>query len=415
MSSPLAGVDFNHPPAILRRFSAWQWRGDRLTPLIGAAATKPGSPTPAGPVLSSKTLAPGSSGTAARVGGATGAAAERGEESAIQALRARGLRRGVSAVAIVALLGGCVTTQEQRIGAADPADQCRPFVVALDSTGNFFAEDIIKGAVIGAAGGAILGGILGGNVRGAAIGAATGAIAGAAAGYWYALNQQSRDQAVLATRVQNDLSRENAEIDRSQQAFDALIDCRFAQAKQLRLDVAEKRLTLEQGRARMAQIRAWTERDIALARQINARIETRGAEFEAAAENLQPGTKSQIAAQKAAAPAARQAVTTRATPVRLRPDPAAPEIAQLAPRETVTVTGGRDGFALVETPSGMRGYAPADTLRIGTASVVTPRSVVSGGTDVQTLAATNVAKRDNFSQSVQVAERAAASGFELTS
>jgi len=178
--------------------------------------------------------------------------------------------------------------------------------------------------------------------------------------------------------------------------------------------VAEKRLTLEQGRARMAQIRAWTERDIALARQINARIETRGAEFEAA-ENLQPGTKSQIAAQKAAAPAARQAVTTQATPVRLRPDPAAPEIAQLAPHETVTVTGGRDGFALVETPSGMRGYAPADTLRIGTASVVTPRSVVSGGTDVQTLAATNVAKRDNFSQSVQVAERAAASGFELTS
>jgi len=86
------------------------------------------------------------------------------------------------AVAIVALLGGCVTTQEQRIGAADPADQCRPFVVALDSSGNFFAEDIIKGAVIGASGGAILGGILGGNVRGAAIGAATGAIAGAAAG-----------------------------------------------------------------------------------------------------------------------------------------------------------------------------------------------------------------------------------------
>jgi len=333
----------------------------------------------------------------------------------MRAFRATRLRQGVSALAIAALLGGCVTTQEQRIGDADPSDQCRPYVVALDSTGNFFAEDIIKGAVLGAAGGAILGGLLSGSARGAAIGAATGAIAGAATGYWYALNQQSRDQAVLATRVQTDLSRENAEIDRSQQAFNALMDCRFAQAKAVRQDVADKRLTLDQGRARMAQIRSWTERDIALARQINARIETRGAEFETAAENLQPGTKSQIAAQKAAAPASRQAVATRAAPVRLRPDPAAPEIAQLSPRETVTVTGGQDGFALVETPSGLRGYAPADTLRVGTTRVATPSSASPSATDVQTLAATNVAKRDNFSQSVQVAERAAAGGFELTS
>lgn len=329
--------------------------------------------------------------------------------------RVRGLRQGVSLLAIAALLGGCVTTQEQRIGAADPSDQCRPYVVALDSTGDFFAEDILKGAVLGAAGGALLGGIIGGNLRGAAIGAATGALAGAATGYWVALNQQSRDQAVLVGRVQGDLNRENAEIDRTQQAFNALMDCRFGQAKAVRQDVAERRLTLDQGRARMAQIRAWTDRDIALARQINARLETRGAEFEVAAENLAPGTKDQIAAQKAAAPSARQAVATRAAPVRLRPDPSAPEIATLQPRETVTVTGGRDGFALVETPTGLRGYAPADTLRVGTARVATARSPAAGGDDVRTLAATNVAKRDNFGESVQVAERASASGFELAS
>jgi hypothetical protein len=333
----------------------------------------------------------------------------------MQVFRSLPLRQGVSLVAIAALLGGCVTTQEQRIGAADPGDQCRPYVVALDSTGDFFAEDIMKGALIGAAGGAMLGGLLGGNVRGVAIGAATGAIAGAATGYWMALNQQSQDQAVLASRVQGDLGRENAEIDRTQQAFDALMDCRFGQAKAVRQDVAARTLTPEQGRARMAQIRSWTDRDIALARQITGRLETRGAEFEIAAENLSPGTKDRIAAQKAAAPATRQAVATRVAPVRLRPDPAAPEIATLQPRETVTVTGGRDGFALVETPSGVRGYAPADTLRSGTGRVATPRSGAGGGDDVRTLAATNVAKRDNFSESVQVAERASASGFELTS
>lgn len=333
----------------------------------------------------------------------------------MQIFRARGLRQGISFVAIAALLGGCVTTQEQRIGAADPGDQCRPYVVALDSTGNFFAEDIMKGALIGAAGGALLGGLLGGNFRGVAIGAATGAIAGAATGYWMALNQQSQDQAVLASRVQGDLGRENAEIDRTQQAFDALMDCRFGQAKAVRQDVAARRLTPDQGRARMDQVRAWADRDIALARQITGRLQTRGAEFEIAAENLSPGTKDQIAAQKAAAPATRQAVATRVAPVRLRPDPAAPEIATLQPRETVTVTGGRDGFALVETPSGVRGYAQADTLRSGTGRVATSRSGAGGGDDVRTLAATNVAKRDNFSESVQVAEQASASGFELTS
>lgn len=332
----------------------------------------------------------------------------------MQVLRTTGLRQGVSLIAIVALLGGCVTTQEQRIGAADPADQCRPYVVALDSTGDFFAEDIMKGALIGAAGGAMLGGLLGGNFRGVAIGAATGAIAGAATGYWMALNQQSRDQSVLAGRVQQDLSRENAEIDRTQQAFNALMDCRFGQAKGVRQDVAARTLTAEQGRARMDQIRAWTDRDIALARQINGRLETRGAEFETAAENLAPGTKEQIAAQKAA-PSARQAVATRSAPVRLRPDPAAPEIATLQPRETVTVSGGRDGFALVQTPAGLRGYAPADSLRSGGGRVAAPAAGAGGAGDVRSLAATNVAKRDNFSESVQVAERASASGFELTS
>ncbi|WP_291297324.1 SH3 domain-containing protein [Elioraea sp.] len=333
----------------------------------------------------------------------------------MQFFRATRLRQGVSLIAMAGLLGGCVTTQEQRIGAADPSDQCRPYVVALDSTGNFFAEDIMKGAFIGAAGGALLGGLLSGSARGAAIGAATGAIAGAATGYWVALNQQSRDQAVLAGRVQGDIGRENAEIDRTQQAFNALMDCRFAQAKAVRTDVADRRITPDQGQARMTQIRGWADRDIANARQINARLETRGAEFEVAADNLSPGTKDQIAAQKAAAPASRQAVATRAAPVRLRPDPAAPEIASLAPRDTVTVTGGRDGFALIETPSGMRGYAPADTLRVGNARVVTPSSATASGDDVRTLAATNVAKRDNFNQSVQVAERASAGGFELTS
>ncbi|MCO6419005.1 hypothetical protein JYK14_23010, partial [Siccirubricoccus sp. KC 17139] len=83
-------------------------------------------------------------------------------------------RRLVALVTSTALLAGCVTTREGRIGADDGTDSCRPQVVALDSTGNFFAEDILRGAAIGAVGGAALGAIAGGDWRSALIGAAAG-------------------------------------------------------------------------------------------------------------------------------------------------------------------------------------------------------------------------------------------------
>lgn len=328
-------------------------------------------------------------------------------------LRTR-LRQGVSALVVVALLGGCVTTQQQRIGAADPADTCRPYVVALDSTGNFFAEDIIKGALIGAVGGAVLGGILGGG-RGSsiAIGAATGAVAGAATGYIYALQQQSQDQAVLASRVSSDLSKENAEIDRAQQAFDQLSDCRFRQAQAVRSDYAAGRITREQAQARLGQIRGWWDRDLALARQINEKMATRGAEFETAAETLSPGAKDAIAQQKATMPP-RRAVARRATPVLLRPDPAAPQVASLGPREQVTVARTQGNYALVETSGGARGFAPTGTLQVE-GRAPTRAAAQPSGEDVRGLAATNVAKRDNFATSTEVAQANTGSGFELTS
>src|SRR3954454_4546791 len=94
------------------------------------------------------------------------------------------------------LLAGCVTTREGRIG-SDDGDACRAQLVALDSTGNFFAEDILRGAAIGAVGGAALGGLIGGNWRSALIGAAAGGATGAAGGYLAALQQRNADQAGL--------------------------------------------------------------------------------------------------------------------------------------------------------------------------------------------------------------------------
>src|SRR5690348_16702211 len=151
-----------------------------------------------------------------------------------QRVRAMRHRKVISALACLGLLTNCAqgtfSTREQRIGYDTGTDSCRAQLVALDSTGDFFGADILKGAGIGALGGALAGGLISRNWQGALIGAGVGAATGAAVGYWQALQQRNQDQSVMMSQVQGDISRENAEIDRTQLAFDQLMDCRFRQA-----------------------------------------------------------------------------------------------------------------------------------------------------------------------------------------
>ncbi|MES2713616.1 MAG: hypothetical protein V4653_18705, partial [Pseudomonadota bacterium] len=150
----------------------------------------------------------------------------------------------MAVIASASIFLAACTTQGGRIGADDGSDPCRTQLVQLDSTGNYFAEDILRGAAVGAAGGAILGGIIaaarGGNSRnvlaGAGIGAVAGGVTGAAAGYISARRQQYSDQAQLNSAIAQDVSKENQEIDRSQRAFDLLLDCRMATAARIRSD-----------------------------------------------------------------------------------------------------------------------------------------------------------------------------------
>lgn len=332
-------------------------------------------------------------------------------------------RRVVAIATSAALLAGCVTTREGRIGLDDGTDPCRAQVVALDSTGNFFGEAILQGAVVGAVGGAILGGLIaaaaggrGGNVAtGAAIGAVAGGATGAAAGYWQARQQQATDQASLNRAVAGDLAKENAELDRTQLAFNQLMDCRFAAAAAVRSDLRAGRLARPAAEARMADLRALTQRDVQLAQSINQRIVARGAEFDTAIENVAPGTKDRVlAGARVGRPVASQARAPVA--LKLRPDAAAPEIARVNAREPVTIQSTSGGFALVETASGVRGYAPVSAFP-GAASAAARPSVGPGQDgDVRSLAASNIARRDNFAESVGTAERAVqGQGFELAS
>lgn len=324
--------------------------------------------------------------------------------------RFRPAHRALCAVTAAAVLAGCaqggLTTQAQRIGADDGTDSCRRELVALDSTGDFFAEDIIKGAAIGALGGALIGGLAGGG-RGALIGAASGLAAGAAGGYLTALQQQAHDQAGMYSRARNDMTAESLQLDKTQLAFNQLVNCRFYQAQTIRVAYRQGQIPRAVADQQMAVVRQRAERDLALAQMINGKIQERGAEFDLAADKLSPGTAAYI--QQVERPRTRTVVARSAVPIQVSPTAGAPQLAQAKPREKVTVQSTQGGYALVETSSGLRGYAPVSSLNLPPA----PPPPAQG--DVRTLAGSNANRRDAFAQSVAVAKQAQASAFEVAS
>ena len=336
--------------------------------------------------------------------------------------RSGALRRAVAAITAAAMLAACVSTREGRIGADDGADACRTQLVALDSTGDFYGEQIIRGAAIGAATGALLGGLVaaasgrrGSDVlAGAAIGAVAGGAIGGAAGYYSARQQQATDQASLNRAIAGDLAAENASLDRTQIAFNQLMDCRFGTAQRIRADLRAGRISRPQAEAMMATVRGQTQRDLQLAQTINGRIGSRGEQFDTAIDNVAPGVKDQVrAGARVGNPVPVQARAPVA--LKLRPDAASPEVAQIGAREAVTLRPASNGFTLVETSAGVRGYAPVgafpEARSLGSRPAV---AAVGDDADVRSLAASNVARRDNFSESVGNAERLAqGQGFEL--
>jgi hypothetical protein len=319
-------------------------------------------------------------------------------------------------------LSGCATsgptafTQAGRVGPDDGSDSCHAQAVALDNTGNFFGQDILTGAAVGAAAGGILGAITGGNLQSALIGAAAGGAVGAAGGYWAALQQQTQSEAQLDATVQSTLTTENARIDQTQLAFNNDMDCRFGQAASIRAQYANGALTLAQAQAEMANVKALAQRDLALAQTIDGQIQSRGAQFDTAVTNLSNG--SPAVAATATAPVATPAAMRAATPLLLRPDPAAPVIGQLTDRQPVTLTGASNGYALVQADDGTRGFAPiTDVGEPNSARPVEVRqaSLTTTGTPVQQLDGSNAARRDAFDQSVAVSQSAVSNGFQLSS
>lgn len=207
------------------------------------------------------------------------------------------------------------------------------------------------------------------------------------------------------------LSQENAELDALQIAFDALLYCRWIEARTIRAELAARRVARQEAASRMAALRARLQRDLARAQAVLESLERRAAAREPALEAAAPGTRAAAQRTRAAAGATRRVVAAATVPLRLRPEAGAPEIGRLPIGQPVTVRPAQSGFALVEGQGGLRGYAPAAAFQIAEAAPPAPGS--GPGAEVRVLVASNIARRDNFAESLTLAREAAVSGFEL--
>jgi hypothetical protein len=280
------------------------------------------------------------------------------------------LRTGLAASSIVVIgltLSGCAQPGGGGLAAASTSadDVCRTQRLALDDSQQFFAGDIVKGALIGAAGGALTGFLLGGDGRSAALGALAGGVAGGAAGYWSSLQNQGGSRNDLISRMVGDMDREQQALDKAQVSFNALVDCRRATARQINADLREGKLTREQANLQMNRTRQLADQDIAIAKRINARVDERTANYVYATEQatgtpLPPPT---VAAAPAPAPA---------------PAPSAPAAAS----------------------------RPAATQQASLSS--------GDGTAVRQSASTLVQKKQTFAQSTDTAQQSLSSELQIT-
>ena len=259
---------------------------------------------------------------------------------------------------MLALLAGCAMPPGAAPG-ADPQDGCGPQVIVFVNAGDLFAEP------------------------------------------------PRRTQPPTAEELAAELTRENAALERLQIAFDALLYCRWTEVRLIRADAASNRFPQAELPQRLGAADARLRQDLARAGQARDRMQARNARIEAAVEAVAPGTRAAIASQRGAG--LPRAVASAPLILRLRPDATAPQVGRLVAGAEVTLRPAPGGFALAEGV-GQRGYAP------GSAFTLLPNTPAAGGPDrLRSLAATNLARREGFIESLTLANRSGLQRFEPAS
>jgi hypothetical protein len=300
------------------------------------------------------------------------------------------------------------------LAADDGTDACRPQLEQFDRSAAYFGAPLAAGAVVIGTGGVLA---TRPGLVGALVWAASSAAAAAAASSYLEQRQQQAagNADALATAVATDVEQENTHIAQTQQALDSVTNCRLSEARRVQEAARTGAIERQQAEARLTALREQAARDLALSQQVQQRIQARAAELDTGVDVVAPGART-------APPAPRPVVARPARPVPLQaaPLPAAAPVAEVAARQPVQIVPTRNAdFVAVETPAGQRlGYAPASVFSIPASQTraISPAAAATAADTarVRTLVATNIARRENFTESVSDLQRAVSGrGFEL--
>ena len=257
------------------------------------------------------------------------------------------------------MLAACAVSPGGIQAAADPQDSCGPQVVVFVSAGDLFAEP------------------------------------------------PRRAGPPTAEELAAELTRENAALERLQIAFDALLYCRWTEVRVIRADATSGRFPAAELPRRLGAAEGRLRQDIVRAGQTRERMTARSARIDAAVEGVSPGTRAALAAGRTSG--LPRAVASAPLILRVRPDASGPEVGRLTAGAQVTLRPAPGGFVLAEG-GGQRGYAS------GSAFTLLPATVAATPNDrLRSLAATNLARREGFIESLSLAERSGLQRFEPAS
>lgn len=162
----------------------------------------------------------------------------------------------VLALSMSLVLGGCATKTAPTFTAKyypecyDPIDK-----LCKDQSNQSEAKGAVAGGLLGAVGGAIVGGLTTGKVEGALVGAGVGAAAGAVTGFFAARLNKIKDQEKRLEEYQNILGEKSKGWDLERASVEKAYKCYGEQIDLLTKAMRTKKVSREEFRARMQEIR----------------------------------------------------------------------------------------------------------------------------------------------------------------
>ena len=344
---------------------------------------------------------------------------------------------------------------------SDSSDVCHVERTALDSTGNTFATEAFRNALIGGAAGGLVAAVTGENIF---LGIGIGAAAALAGTFIYDLQREYDNPVEMTDAAIATVAEENEQIDLLLTRFSALKECRKREADTIRRALAEESITRAVAAEQMAGVRERYREDIEQLDTIAKNVADRSKGYAAvynqiAADNGgqqlvvdEPPSEPRRAARSEVTPqepelAAEKREVLQLSNLRAGPGTSYDKVGLIEPGTEVTILASEGGWYRIVNPQGGEAYiaefllgpvgsgsrittapAPSETASARIENrpaekpiedeklepIVLPENERDKVTDLQELSFANVEKRDRVFEEVSTARAEEDEDFELS-